>query len=446
MQNPTSTLPRLSRYWLLLGVTALGIAGLFSLVLVIARTPSLADLPLVARLFHEALVVHVDLSVLVWFLSIACLMWSLLAAPSRPPVHGMEEAALACFGLGTLAIAAAPLDGKAEALMSNYIPVITSPIFFFGLSLLLCGVLLMLARVFFARKFSEAFNIPVCFAIYSAALITAISVAAFFWSFRRMPPVIEGQQFYELGFWGGGHVLQFTHTQTVMVCWLLLASCLRGAHVEGKWLHAFFGVGFVAALATPAAYLGKEITSMEHHEFFTRLMIGAGGIAPALLALYLLPIAWKEYPAQRALKSALMTSLLLFLYGGFLGGLIHGQNVVIPAHYHGSIVAITLAFMGVAYLLLPKFGYADVGAWRMAFWQPVVYGGGQFLHISGLAWSGGYGVLRKTPGGMANVPPDVKAAMGLMGAGGLLAIIGGLMFVVVVVLALRDRNRLGVNL
>ena len=88
--------------------------------------------------------------------------------------------------------------------------------------------------------------------------------------------------------------------------------------------------------------------------------------------------------------------------------------------------------MGVAYLFLPTFGYKDVSNWRMAYWQPVVYGSGQLLHISGLAWSGGYGVLRKTPGGMDALSTGVKAAMGLMGLGGLIAIIGGFMFVIVV--------------
>jgi cytochrome c oxidase subunit 1 len=38
--------------------------------------------------------------------------------------------------------------------------------------------------------------------------------------------------------------------------------------------------------------------------------------------------------------------------------MIRGVNVVIPAHYHGSIVGITLAFMGLAYVLLPRLGFA----------------------------------------------------------------------------------------
>ncbi len=131
----------LSRYWLIIGVSALAIAGLFSLVLVLARAPSLSDAVIFTDWFHEGLVVHVDLSVLVWFLSIACLMWSLKAQGSRQLFPFLEEAALICFALGTLALS--PYRRSmlmALPLMSNYIPVITSPLFFLGLALLLCGV------------------------------------------------------------------------------------------------------------------------------------------------------------------------------------------------------------------------------------------------------------------------------------------------------------------
>lgn len=123
-------------------------------------------------------------------------------------------------------------------------------------------------------------------------------------------------------------------------------------------------------------------------------------------------------------------SVVLFLYGGFLGLLIQGQNVVIPAHYHGSIVGVTLAFMGYAYLMLPRLGYADVSGWKSAWLQPYIYGIGQIMHVSGFAWSGGYGALRKTPGG--TYEGTAQIAMGLMGGGAGLAAIGGLMFVIVV--------------
>jgi cytochrome c oxidase subunit 1 len=87
--------------------------------------------------------------------------------------------------------------------------------------------------------------------------------------------------------------------------------------------------------------------------------------------------------------------------------------------------------------MLPRFGYQSVAHSRLAFWQPITYGFGQLLHIGGLAYSGGYGVLRKTAGGFEGLSGEVKAALGIMGAGGLIAIIGGILFVVVMVRAKR---------
>ena len=39
-----------------------------------------------------------------------------------------------------------------------------------------------------------------------------------------------------------------------------------------------------------------------------------------------------------------------------IGIFIAGTNVRIPAHYHGCIVGVTLALMGLVYHLLPQLG------------------------------------------------------------------------------------------
>ena len=116
------------------------------------------------------------------------------------------------------------------------------------------------------------------------------------------------------------------------------------------------------------------------------------------------------------------------------------SNVTVPAHYHGCIVGVTLAFMGMTYHLLPRLGFQAV-AQRLAVWQLWIYGSGQLLHIIGLAWSGGYGVQRKTAGAAQGLHSIQQiAGMGLMGAGGLIAIIGGLLFLVVVFRAMHKRT------
>ena len=126
-------------------------------------------------------------------------------------------------------------------------------------------------------------------------------------------------------------------------------------------LKILFSLNLLVAMISPLAYLLYDVASSEFRQFFTHQMIALGGVAPGILLLVLLPQLWWGRAArtgdQRALWSCVLASALLFIYGGALGLMIRGQNVVIPAHYHGSIVAITLAFMGCAYAMLPRFGY-----------------------------------------------------------------------------------------
>jgi heme/copper-type cytochrome/quinol oxidase subunit 1 len=145
--------------------------------------------------------------------------------------------------------------------------------------------------------------------------------------------------------------------------------------------------------------------------------------------------------AHAPLAAALLASLGLFGVGGAIGFAIHGSDVRIPAHYHGSIVGVTIAMMGLAYWLLPRLGFATPSR-RLATWQSYLYGGGQLLHIVGLVWSGGYGVQRKVAdGAVVDRSIEQVVGMGLMGAGGLIAIVGGMLFVAVVILAVAKRPR-----
>ena len=60
------------------------------------------------------------------------------------------------------------------------------------------------------------------------------------------------------------------------------------------------------------------------------------------------------------------------------------------------------------------------------------------MHIIGLAWSGGYNVARKS----TEVERGIEQVMGLrlMGLGGGISIIGGIMFLVLVYLAMRPEK------
>ncbi len=438
----------ISRYWLLIGVFSVAVAGLYSLTLVIGRAPILSNNPEIQRIFKDALVVHVDLSVLLWFLAIACLFWSQITTNSKHFMPYLEEAALICFALCIGFMMLSPADPKAVAMMSNYIPTISSPLFFLSLGFLLCGVVFMLVKLLCSRHDAPHLTPPLMgeeylrFGILSAGWITLVAIVCFVWSYFLIPPVIEGEQYFEMLFWGGGHVLQFTHTQILMVVWLLMAKALHPAfHVPPRHLYILFAIGLVSVCFAPLIYLMYAVESAQFRQSFTYLMILCNGIAPTILALWILPgiLTFHRFRLgeNRALWSCVLMSFTLFIYGNILGAFIAGENVIIPAHYHGTIVGITLAFMGYAYMMLPRFGYKPVTHTKLAYWQPIIYGVGQIMHVSGLAYSGGYGVLRKTVGGVSELAPNVKAALGIMGLGGLLAIIGGLMFVVVVAKSIR---------
>lgn len=439
----TEISPPMARWWLLSGVLALALGGVYAIVLVVARTPALASLTLFADLFHTALVAHVNLSVLVWFLAVACMCWS-VEARARPVmvIPYLEGAALLSFNAGSVAIALSPMAGG-EALMSNYVPVNFTPVFFLGLALLLAGVFLQVVH-YSLRANAEAGGSVAALALRlgasTGAIMAMLAVGCFVWAYRLMPGVIEGQQYYDMLFWAGGHVLQFLNTQFLLVAWLLLAAAVSPGFVpSGKAVLAALMIGFVVVLASPIAFFMFDIASMPFRQFFTHQMM-ALGVAPLIIgAMAVMALRGEKAEGVRGARSALVMSLLLFVYGGVLALMIREQNVTIPAHYHGSIVGVTLAFMGLAYIWLPRFGYKEVAGTRLAFWQPIVLGIGQVLHVSGLAWSGGYGVLRKTPGALEGGFSAAKAAMGLMGLGGMLAIIGGLMFVIAVIRSVMQR-------
>ena len=87
--------------------------------------------------------------------------------------------------------------------------------------------------------------------------------------------------------------------------------------------------------------------------------------------------------------------------------------------------------MGTGYDLLGRLGYPKVN-FKLAKIQLWTYASGQFLHIAGLVWSGGYGVARKTAGAEQGLDSLGRVAgMGLMGIGGLISAIGGFLFIVI---------------
>jgi hypothetical protein len=429
---------RVARNWLMLALVSLVGAGLFSILLVLARTPGIGQWIPWVDFFRIALVVHVDLSVLIWLLSMAGVFWGLYR-DGGSAARDSVAFGLAAAGAGIIALS--PFVGAGDPLMNNYVPLLRHPVFYAGLGLFALGIALHLARALLElRAFGHSLSASLTGSdalragVSMAALITAVAILALGASWAGLPPDMTGAAYFEFLFWGSGHVLQFSHTLLMMVAWVVLAgaSGCRFA-LTPRLLLTFFVLLGLPVITVPFFYLAHDVMSPGHRLAFTELM-KYGGLSCLPLGLAVLASLFgadRPDGEGRYLRSALVASLTLFGVGGILGFLISGLDIVIPAHYHGSTVGVTIAFMGLAYYLLPRLGFGQIPG-RMAFWQPIVYGGGQLMHIMGLAWTGGYGVGRKTAGVAQGLDRAGEVAgMGLMGLGGAISVVGGLLFLVV---------------
>ena len=430
--------------WIILGLLSLVAAGIFSILLVLARTPVLQTLIPFTDFFHIALVVHVNMSVLVWLLTISAAMWS-LGSSGEHKLWDRASFWLAAFGAAVMVIA--PFAGAGNPQMSNYVPVLDHPLFFAGLLLFVLGIASHIVRAVIGRvRFgdtlsgTDALNIGITF----SALIVAAAFLSTWASWVGVPQSMDGQIYYEFLFWGSGHVIQFAYTLLMMIAWVVLASG-SGCHVEltPRLMLVFLLFICLPLITVPFLFLAHEVVSAGHRLAFTELM-KYGGLSCLPLGLAVVASLWRaQAPVGegRYLRAALNSSIALFAVGGVLGFLIAGLDIVIPAHSHGATVGVTVAFMGLCYFLLPRLGFGPIPA-RLAFWQPYLYGGGQLLHIAGLAWTGGYGVQRKTAGAAQGVDKlGEVAGMGLMGFGGLISVIGGVLFLVICYKSIRSPHK-----
>ncbi|MCX7168522.1 MAG: cbb3-type cytochrome c oxidase subunit I [Rhodocyclales bacterium] len=428
----------LARAWLWLGLMALIGSGLLAILLVLSRTPGIQDVFPLKDFFRSALVVHVDLSVAIWFMAFAAVIWS---AAGRSGVAWLGWAGFALAAVGTAVMTVSPFLPGAVPVLNNYIPVLQQNTFYASLWICGAGFGMAVLRALITTWPRPFLGAPLQTGAFLGAVAAFLALAAFVWSWLVVPR-IEEKIYFEVLFWGGGHTLQFQHALLMVVAWLWIAAHLGQPSVASpRALSAMFWIAALPLLVVPAIYFTIPAGELPHMELFAKLMIwGHPYMAPLILVGFLSLWATRKADAHPA-KSAFIASFFLFAVGGVLAYMIQGVNVVIPAHYHGSTVGVTLAFMGLAYVLLPQLGFGAVEG-RMARWQPYVYGGGQLIHILGLAWSGGYGVQRKVAGAeQALTTLPQKIGMGMMGLGGLIAVIGGIMFVLVCLKAMTGWQR-----
>src|SRR5512142_1244520 len=212
--------------WLVLGLAALAASGIFSLLLVVSRTPGLGALIPVADFFRVTLVVHVDLSVLVWFLAFAAMLWSLSGGARA---IGAGVAGLAIAGAGAATLAAAPFVQAARPVMSNYVPVLDGPVFVAGLALFALGIAIACARGMAVYRFAGpriTGDGALRLGLNASMVGTGIAAFALAASYAQVDRALPAATYYELLFWGAGPVLQLAYTLLMLVGWIWLAGAI----------------------------------------------------------------------------------------------------------------------------------------------------------------------------------------------------------------------------
>ncbi len=424
--------------WLTIAVGFLLASGVYPLLLALARTTY--EMPW-KDFFYTALVLHVDFTVLWWLLAIAAVFWTL---GSSEKGLGWSKLAMLLVVLGGVFAGIAPLLADANPLTNNYVPMLEDNRFFRkGLVLFGFGILMLVIRALFTISWKELLASDgtgaVRFGIWSAAFAGLMAIIALVWTFvsmQGMAEPLEGRAYFETLFWAGGHVLQFAHTLLLMVCWLWLAG-ICGARVPGnsKVVVGLFAVTVFCVLGASWPLLTREVTDPDFNIWFVWLMRDGNGIAAFVIGLMVfLGMMKGDAPTRENhhLYMSLLFSIGLFALGGVLGLFIGESSTLITAHYHGSIVAVTMAFMAMTYHWLPQFGYA-VPNLKWARIQVYAYAIGQFVHIIGLAWGGGHGMKRKVVGTAQDIGVDAFVTpQDLVGLGGVVAVLSGVLFAAVV--------------
>jgi hypothetical protein len=394
--------------------------------------------------FRRCLVVHVNLSLVVWFLAFAAAL--LLALPAgRLGQLAAHTAKLATVGVA-LMLGAAWLPGT-QPVLSNYVPMIDHGLFAFGQSAFAAAVVAVALSRRLVPAGPDASWLAAPAAVFAGlravALALLVAGLTFVSSWLGHQDGLGAEAHYELLFWGTGHVLQLVSVAAMLCVWLFLAGSVAGrAPCSRRAASWCFLVLVLPWLAAPLLPVDGTWTST-YREGFTRLM--QFGLFPAMIAVGWLScrtLRGAGVPVRDPRVGGLVASLVLSVAGVLLGAAIRGSTTVVPGHYHASIGAVTVAFMAAAYALLPSLSMAlpNGRLGRLAGWQPLVYGAGQLVFALGFALAGAHGMARKTYG-HEQALRGVAETTGLvvMGLGGLVAVVGGVLFLWVMTAAWLGR-------
>lgn len=369
--------------------------------------------------------------------------------------------------------------GKADVLLSSYVPLRAVPSYYLGIILFAVGALVV-TGLFFAtlvvakREKTYEGSLPlVTFGAATAAIIAVITllhgaaayIPAYLWSLGLIK---YDPQIYRMLWWALGHSSQQINVAAMVSLWYLLGALTVGSVVLNEKIsrtafvlyilfismasahHLLVDPGFSPAwkIVNTSYFMYMAVLASMLHGFTVPAGIELG---QRLRGYRNGMFDWiKRAPWGDPGFSSLVLSVVVF---GFIGGItgvtigteqiniIAHNTLRIPGHFHATVVSGTvMAFMGVTYYLIPLIFRKKVAFWRAAQIQPYLFGIGMVIFSIFMTFAGGFGVPRRhwditfsqAPFDM-QFSPAVDLVTGIMAMGGLLAAVGGAIYIVVTV-------------
>ncbi|MDP3879508.1 MAG: cbb3-type cytochrome c oxidase subunit I [Dehalococcoidales bacterium] len=397
--------------------------------------------------------------------------------------------AYALMVAGAVMVNVVMFTGGADVMFTAYVPLKAHPAFYLGVILFAVGALiavgLFLANIIVAKR-ERAFtgSVPlVTYGLIAAAVIAVYTllsgaitfVPAFFWSIGLIPDYDPA--LYRVLFWAFGHPAQQINLAAMVAVWYALGALTVGAKpVNEKLSRVAFLLYILFINLGSVHHLMVDPGLSQHNRIFNTSYFIYLAVVASMIHAYSIPAGVEV--AQRAKGyvkgifqwlvrapwkepgfAALAVSLVIFGFIGGTSGVIQGTlqlNLIahntlrIPGHFHATVVGgTTLAFMGLAYYLVPLMASRQLVGLKWAKVQPYIFGAGITLLSLGMMWSGILGVPRRTwdisPEGAALAAPAYEGAQfttAILGMGGSIATIGGIIFVLIMVLTLLNGKKM----
>jgi cytochrome c oxidase subunit I len=480
---------QLSLAYAVSGVLMLAFGGTLAIFIALQRQ----GLPISDDWWYRLLASHGTTMLLFWLLlfEVAGLYWSstmLLNAPMRAP-----RVAWANFGMMILGIGFAQwamLSGNATVMFTAYPPLTAHPLYYAGVLMFAVGVLVAVILFFTnlvlaKREGIYTRSLPlVVYGLAAAAIIAVYSLAtgavAYGMLFLQSIGVIEtvDPATYRLFFWGIGHGAQQVNLAAMVAVWYALIGFTLGGRPVNEGLSRFAFLLYIAFIHLGAVHhlLVDPGLGTSHRIMNTSYMLYLAVLA-SLIHAFSIPAAIEVAQRERGYRRGLFgwlkmapwrepgfSSLVLsVVYFGFIAGvtgvlmgtmqlnmMIHNTLFVV-GHFHSTVVSgTTVAFMGISYYLIPLLTQRRLANIRMARWQPWVFSTGVLLLTLAMLLAGRLGVPRRVADleySQAQVGVDLFAAgpyptiMLLVSVGAVFAVIGGIMFVWVMVMTLLRGER-----